>query len=323
LWVILHHLTGKGQDLGRVIAAFPDGAYSLLRGGYLAVPIFFSLSGFVLARNYGRTRWSARNIRKYSMGRVARIYPVYLLSLALVSPFILEDQTPGKGFYEGAYALLVQGWLGPIPVNWNTPAWTLSCEVFFYAAFPLLIVFFRRPSWTRIALVAVFSFFLTRWLWAAGVSDGVKPLIHLSDFLMGLAAAGAYDLLLRGGRVKSGVWLSGAGVCAAVALIAYPSVLHGAIDVNTALRPLNALMLVGFGLGGGALARALSSRVVAYLGKSSYAMYILHVPILWWYQHWTRTFSPLLYVTAVIVISAVVYGLFEEPANRRLRRLAR
>jgi peptidoglycan/LPS O-acetylase OafA/YrhL len=249
LWVVVHHLTGRGQDLGLVIAAFPDGIYSLIRGGYLAVPIFFSLSGFVLARNYGQTPWTGRNVRKYGMGRVARIYPVYLLSLLLVSPFILADQTPGKGFYEGAYALLIQGWLGPIPVNWNTPAWTLSCEVFFYAAFPLLILFFRRPSWVRIAVAATFSFFLTRTLWAAGVSDGIKPLIHLADFLMGLAAAGMYDLLLRDGRVKSGAWLSGAAVCMSAALIAYPSVLHGALDVNTALRPLNGVMLVGFGLG--------------------------------------------------------------------------
>jgi peptidoglycan/LPS O-acetylase OafA/YrhL len=52
-------------------------------------------------------------------------------------------------------------------------------------------------------------------------------------------------------------------------------------------------------------------------------MYILHVPILWWYQHWTRSFSPLLYVTAVIAVAAMAYGLFEEPANRRLRRLVR
>jgi peptidoglycan/LPS O-acetylase OafA/YrhL len=56
-----------------------------------------------------------------------------------------------------------------------------------------------------------------------------------------------------------------------------------------------------------------------YLGKSSYAMYILHVPILWWYHRWSRDFSPSLYIVIVIAISALVYGLFEEPANRYLR----
>jgi len=62
----------------------------------------------------------------------------------------------------------------------------------------------------------------------------------------------------------------------------------------------------------------LSARVVVYLGKSSYAMYILHVPILWWFLRWHGT-SPALYIALVIAVSAVVYGVFEEPANRWLR----
>jgi peptidoglycan/LPS O-acetylase OafA/YrhL len=52
-------------------------------------------------------------------------------------------------------------------------------------------------------------------------------------------------------------------------------------------------------------------------------MYILHVPILWWYHRWSRNFSPWLYVAAVIAISAAVYSVFEEPANRRLRGLVK
>jgi peptidoglycan/LPS O-acetylase OafA/YrhL len=95
------------------------------------------------------------------------------------------------------------------------------------------------------------------------------------------------------------------------------------VDLNTALRPLNALLLVGFALGGGPAARALSSRLAVYLGKSSYAMYILHVPILWWLPRWGLPWSGELcgavYVTAVIAISACVYYFLEEPANRFLR----
>jgi peptidoglycan/LPS O-acetylase OafA/YrhL len=86
---------------------------------------------------------------------------------------------------------------------------------------------------------------------------------------------------------------------------------------------LNAVLLIGLALGGGFLARALSSSVAMYLGKSSYAMYILHIPILWWYHRWSRHFSPLLYVIIVIALSALVYGVFEEPANRYLRNRLR
>jgi peptidoglycan/LPS O-acetylase OafA/YrhL len=48
-------------------------------------------------------------------------------------------------------------------------------------------------------------------------------------------------------------------------------------------------------------------------------MYILHVPMLWWYLRWTRNFSGSLYLGAVIGVSALVYRFVEEPANRYLR----
>jgi peptidoglycan/LPS O-acetylase OafA/YrhL len=44
------------------------------------------------------------------------------------------------------------------------------------------------------------------------------------------------------------------------------------------------------------------------------------VPILWWCLRRSMEFPPLAYIAIVIAISAAVYGLFEEPANRRLRR---
>src|SRR5262249_21710966 len=109
------------------------------------------------------------------------------------------------------------------------------------------------------------------------------------------------------------------GLLLAAALIAWPALLPPRVDLNTALRPLNGLLLIGFALGGGAAARLLSTPVAVYLGKASYAMYILHVPLLWWYLRVSRDFSVWVYMGAVIGISALVYWLLEEPANRWLR----
>jgi peptidoglycan/LPS O-acetylase OafA/YrhL len=81
----------------------------------------------------------------------------------------------------------------------------------------------------------------------------------------------------------------------------------------------NALLLIGLALGGGAAARGLSTPPLVLLGKASYAMYILHVPMLWWYLRWSKTFSAPIYFLAVIGISALVYQFLEEPANRYLR----
>jgi peptidoglycan/LPS O-acetylase OafA/YrhL len=314
LWVMLHHLTGHGQMLEAAALALPGPVYELIRGGYMAVTTFFVLSGFVLARSYAETRWDARGLLRYGVGRVARVYPVYLLSLVVVAPFIAVDGTSGKGPLLAAHGLLVQGWMGSLPVNWNTPAWSLSCEMFFYLVFPVAAVGILRMGWKGAAVAAAATCVLTRVMLACGVPDPVKPLIHLSDFLMGIAAARIFEYA----RGRAGAWIYLPAFVASAALLARPQMLPQGVDLNSALRPLNAALLIGLALGGGAPARALSSRVIVYLGKSSYAMYILHVPILWWFLRWHGT-SAALYIAMVIAVSAVVYGLFEEPANRWLR----
>lgn len=319
LWVILHHLTGPGMALDAAARALPPVCYALIRGGYLAVTTFFVLSGFVLARSYAATEWTRANLARYAVGRFARIYPVYALSLLAVSPFIAEDRTPNKAPLLAAHGFLLQGWLGPLPVGWNTPAWSLSCEMFFYLAFPLAALWIPRATWRNTIAVAAFACCLTRLLWRMGVPDEIKPLVHLSDFVMGIAAACAYDLLKCAEVRVRGAWLYLPGFALAAALIALPHTLPSAIDLNSALRPINAILLIGLALGGGAVARALSTRPAVYLGKASYAMYILHVPLLWWYSRYARGFSAAAYFTLVIGASALVYSAIEEPANRSLR----
>src|SRR5215470_8973877 len=101
-------------------------------------------------------------------------------------------------------------------------------------------------------------------MWAGGVSDNVKPLVHLADFLMGVAAACAFGLLERKLRRPQGWWLYIPGLAGAAFAIAYPEGLPRFIDLNTALRPLNAILLIGLALGGGVVARFLSMRPIVY-----------------------------------------------------------
>jgi peptidoglycan/LPS O-acetylase OafA/YrhL len=311
LWVILHHLTGPGQSLAATIApVLPAPLFALIRGGYQAVTTFFVLSGFVLTRSYWRGSWTRGGLTKYYRGRLARVYPVYLLSLIVVAPFIIAD---AKWGYLAAHLTLTQAWLGPIPVGWNTPAWSLSCEMFFYAVFPLLGAFLvRRVTWRWVVALGALACVLTPAMEAAGVPDAIKPLVHLSDFLMGIVAACGFELAQ--GKVR-GWWLYVPGFAGAAAAIAWAQWLP--IDLNSVLRPLNAALIVGLAMG----CPWLSGRALVYLGKSSYAMYILHVPIMWWYLREARLFSAAVYVGIVIAASLLVYAAVESPANRWLRRV--
>jgi peptidoglycan/LPS O-acetylase OafA/YrhL len=320
LWVIIDHLVGPGHAFEPLAQMLPHPLYMLVRGGYMAVTTFFVLSGFVLARTYAGTEWNGRSLWRYLVGRFARVYPVYLLSLVIVSPFIVIAKEPSKGWLVAMHLTLVQGWfVGHYHVGWNVAAWTLSCEMFFYLIFPLAIVMLRKAGWVKTLAAAAVACVLTRVLWALGVPDNLKPLIHLADFVMGIAACNIFDLLSSRKKVPAGTWLYVPGVLGVATLIAYARWLPGWLDLNTAIRPLNGLLLIGFGLGGGWIARALSTRPLVYLGKSSYRLYILHIPILWYAAGWNMRFATYIYVAGVIAIAAVVYRWIEEPANQYLR----
>jgi len=323
LWVIFTHLIGTGHVYEPVVLLLPGPLQDILRRGYQAVPTFFVLSGFVLAKTYGRTEWNRSNLWKYLTGRFARVYPVYLLSLLIVSPFIVKAQDAPKGWLVAMHLTLTQGWFaGHYTAGWNTPAWSLSCEMFFYLIFPLLIIPMKNQGWRRTIGAALVACVLTQAMWAAGISDQIKPIVHLSDFLMGIAVANAFDLLTVRRSAPSGAWFYGVGFLGSAAILAYAQYLPESISMNTLLRPMNALLLLGLGLGGGGLARLLSAQPIVYLGKASYAMYILHIPILWWAVSWPSFAVTYLYVPFVVGLSCVVYQIFEEPANRFIRSMA-
>jgi peptidoglycan/LPS O-acetylase OafA/YrhL len=316
-----------------IAAALPLPLERLVRDGYLAVQTFFILSGFVLARSCTVARWNRASLARFGIARLARIYPVYLVSLAIVSPFILDVmQRPGRSLGEksgllAAYGLVLQGWTGSLKVGWNTPAWSLSCEFFFYLCFPLLFLWLKNTKRSQLAVAVALAMVTPIYLNHAHLPPYWKPLHHLADFVMGIAAAEIYGRMERFARLR-GYWLYGPAALLGVAFMVYPEVLRGTlVDLNTVLRPLNAAALIGFGLGGGMAARALAHKAIEYLGKVSYSMYILHVPFLWWFNRFAgdrvrehHFDGVLLYLTVVLIASTAAYEWIETPANRWMRR---
>jgi len=336
VWVILHHLTGKGMMLEPFVQTFPPAIGHLIRGGYLAVGTFFVLSGFVLARSYGQKPWNRGRLVRYGIARMARVYPGYLLSLLIVSPWIYHYlfEAPADPSHKAAimadYGFVLQGWTGSLGVGWNTPAWSLSCELFFYLCFPVLLMWFGRRTPIRLGIAAgiavmlpvVLSQFHVPWSW--------KPLHHTADFLAGIVASHVYDMLVESNWSfvrRIGLWTYGFAGSVGALIVAFQGSVKGVLDLNSALRPVNFLVLIGLAIGGGLPARFLSTRPIKYLGQASYSMYILHVPLLWWYTRYlwhtttiaSQTAAAALYIAGVIVVSALAFQFVEEPANRYIR----
>ncbi|MDG4896139.1 acyltransferase family protein [Mesorhizobium sp. WSM4976] len=85
---------------------------NFVKNGYLGVSFFFLLSGFILTHSYvGRMpHWD--DVGRFAVARFARIYPVYLLALAVALPL-------ARGLFD--YPLASLATLGLIQA-WGAPA---------------------------------------------------------------------------------------------------------------------------------------------------------------------------------------------------------
>jgi peptidoglycan/LPS O-acetylase OafA/YrhL len=99
---------------------------------------------------------------------------------------------------------------------------------------------------------------------------------------------------------------------------------------NSILLPFFGLMIYGLACGGGPIERAFSHNWLVRLGEASYAVYLLHSPLIWW-TYWVdgkgpnliNTHPAMVFVIYLIVVTAIallVYRFIEEPARKYLRR---
>ncbi len=142
--VVIEHFSATAEHH----AAVP--VPSLVAHGYLAVDLFFVLSGFIMAYTY-LSAFEADGLRAYPgfLGkRIARIVPLNTAVLAcLIGAGWLSSHLIGRNllfqsdnlpFDLLTNLLMLQG-IG-IGTNLNGPSWTISTEFAAYIIFPLLIL---------------------------------------------------------------------------------------------------------------------------------------------------------------------------------------
>ena len=222
------------------------------------------------------------------------------------------------------YCLLLQGWT-KLPVDWNTPAWSLSCELFFYACFPLILVLLGRRSWKKLAVVTAFSVLIPILVHTANLP--YKAFIYFGDFLIGIAVAMLYQLLQQRGTnlLGRGHLLYLPALVAGMGLVIVADSVHPWVLFDGLMRFSNAALILGLSFGGGPLHRLLSSKLIFTGGMASYGIYILHVPLLWWYK---RTYfylglppvaAGMVFFALVVILSFAACRWIELPANDLIR----
>jgi 3-O-acyltransferase len=265
-----------------------------------AVASFFLLSGFVLT-------WSAPRHdtgRRFWRRRFWKIMPNHVVAWSVAVVFILvasepspimdapTDAAPGTAL---ANLFLVQNWVPDTDYffGYNGPAWSISCEAFFYLLFPFLLPAVRRIAarnlwrWWSLVAAAIPLLAIAGLLASGPTLDArsslnstqlwfvyVFPPVRLLDFTLGILAA----RLVQEGRwieVPRPVLIGLPAVAFVLIPVLPPTFVFDALCVPLFLV-IPALAMKDIKLRRSALRR----RGVVTLGRSSYALYIIHYPII-------------------------------------------
>jgi peptidoglycan/LPS O-acetylase OafA/YrhL len=323
--------------------------FPFVDNGYVFVGVFFLISGYVLTYNYA-DRAATLVKREFWLARFSRLYPVYLLVL-IFSFSMLQSEWQSRSHFEFWKGLLLtpfvlQGWSPSLATFWNTVAWTLSCEVVLYAAFPFLI----RAPWPKKPLHLVF---VLLGLWIVGLvphslylflnPDHIvgpvnrysstqlirflkfTPLPYACTFLTGVTL-GKLQLALhitpRQRLALTAVSLVAVGLFFYTVVVRAPYLLmHGGL-----LTPLFAALVLGLS-GPHFLSALFSWRPLLLIGESSYCLYLIHFNVfqlLHIYHVPERVhlaaFDPYFSYAILILLSLAIYRFVETPARKALLR---
>ena len=130
----------------------------LVNRAYLAVDLFFLLSGFVMAHVYGRQLAANRKAhwRRFALARFARLYPLFAIATAAVAALVAlchapEDGVSFSGRSLALEALMLQQWCSGL--SWDYPSWSISTEAEAYTFFIFFAGILLAGKYPRLMII--------------------------------------------------------------------------------------------------------------------------------------------------------------------------
>jgi peptidoglycan/LPS O-acetylase OafA/YrhL len=294
--------------------------------GWIGVDLFFVLSGFLISRLLFKEAAETGDvqIRRFYLRRAFKIYPPFWVLLA-ATPFILSEPPTNRqwavelsfmqSYFEGIWGL----------------TWSLAVEEHFYLLLPLLLVLLFRTGRHRIvpAIGAVLLIVCTllRYLGVRHLGAGpwdpspvLRSHVRMDQLFVGVVIGYWFtrDREAAALELKRWHWLPLAAMAAGLLMVL--------------IAPKQVVLSIGLavlsvGFGGLVLTAACQQpraagwieRALAEIGRSSYALYLWHIPMFVIFSRATGlapnltalTFAS--YLTLTIVWSIALTRLFEDP----------
>ncbi|MDF7774980.1 acyltransferase [Sphingomonas sp. AOB5] len=315
------------------VDGLPAPALAFFAKGYLAVDFFFLLSGFVIWLSYAdRIRdGGLAAIPEFLKRRIARIWPLHIFVLAGGVALALLLAATGREAAHFPFAelplhvLLLQNWGLTDTLNWNDPAWSISCELGAYLVFPFvaLAIDWRRVPTTMILAAIAALFVLLHMVFVAAGADTLGkfiPQLGLIRCILEFTAGTALCALWLRWREH---WVEPALIATTLAAILFAGWLADALPETLAVPAAFAAALLALALSAGRRGNPLEAAPLHYLGEISYATYLGHY-LLWFAfklvfvsdAHAVGWPLVALYLALVLVTSIALYHGVERPAQR-------
>ena len=324
----------RNYDLMRGIAAivvmlFHSSAKwrQILPEGYLAVDLFFGLSGVVIAQSYGGRLLNGLSFARFAAIRLVRLYPLYLVGLAIGFSFYIarSDQLAVMG------ALLAGLLYLPIPVDigsdsyilpLNGPAWSLFFEFAVNFGFALFLA--RLTNRLLLAIVLLSALLLAAAaIYVGDVDFGWTPHSLIGGFPRVAFSFGAGVLLYRfrpAQRQRSAVTL----LLAALTLGALALGPHRwDYDLPVVMILFPAMLWLGLAF----QPAPLWDRLCRLCGELSYPVYAIHWPLILYATEYSRGMAGVrlrlfwaAFYLGVLALSWALVRLYDKPVRAYLER---
>ena len=338
---------------------------------YLFVDFFFVLSGFVVCHAYRDRIGDRRQFAGFLLRRIGRLWPLHLailfammLSVMAINVVGLHPERLMIDAANGSYSLralllnaLLLNSMGFYGSAWNGPAWSIGAEFYTYVLFALVVVVARRRLLlvsTALAVAAAMIIILFAPAYMNSTAD-FGFIRCIAGFFTGV---GVYHVhaALRARQLPFATLFELAALLLAAGFIMIAGDGPDRAGIVSVLAPLAfALPILVFAREGGLASRLMRCEPFQALGRWSFSIYLIHMPILvlvisyglWAYGELAGVdlrqsvtvdgvakqlyvVGPVaagmllaLLVAVVIGLAALSYRLIEVPWRDRFARLAR
>jgi peptidoglycan/LPS O-acetylase OafA/YrhL len=253
--------------------------------GHYGVQLFFVLSGFLITNiliNTGSSKSIALIIKNFYIRRFLRLFPLYYLFLVFL--ILLKDEfvTENIGWFL-TYTVNFKFYsVGGLVDVWSNHLWTLSIEEQFYLVFPFLILLIKRKHAFFIPIVLIVVSLIFKFM-----NQGIeKPFNLLTITQLDMLGAGVGLALIKNRLSETFNLLTGkiGKTIMMVSLFACIWVYYFVDMTPEIWLTFDCLLLLAFSLlvanatngFSGIVGRVFDNKVLIYLGKVSYGLYVYH-----------------------------------------------